>query len=302
MKTERTTGYTKNEYYELSEKQGLPKRCPILRDCCRAVETRYEMGMNLGGAGLSFDEFLHVKGQRWDPENMIKSVETVSWTFTHDVATFVENACPEVTLFEPDYLPSHFRQSAFGSASWWKESRRFEAEAKHYSECAEFSQYRFQTTQNATQIRRLSHASLRIPERALEDYLITNISALEPGLTLVENQKRIGKWRVDIVAADELGRNVLVELKSKPLSRDNIDRLNGQVSRYYHLLKGDANHWRVFIVVPTGSRDLTDNIYHGLKPWIDSSEVVVFEFDYSLYGQQFVFNRIAFAETDRSST
>lgn len=81
MKINRTTGYTKEEYYGVSEKQGLPRRYPILADCCRAVETRYKMGMNLGGAGISFEEFLHKTGQRWDPEGMIKNLSVNSSNF-----------------------------------------------------------------------------------------------------------------------------------------------------------------------------------------------------------------------------
>lgn len=143
MNNDKSIGYTKDEYYQLSDKQGLPKRCPILGKCCRAVETRYQMGMKLGGSDISFEEFIDSYNQEWDRANMIKSIEQVSWTYAHDVLTSVQNACPEVTLFEPEYLPFHFRQAAFGNASWYKDTRRFAAEAKHYSDCAEFSEYAF---------------------------------------------------------------------------------------------------------------------------------------------------------------
>ncbi len=137
-------GYTEEEYYQISDKQGLPKKCPILGKCCRAVQTRYEMGMRLGGNDISFDEFLHSYGQKWDPDNMIESIEQISWQYIPDVLTSVKNVCPEVTLFENDlYLPFKFRQSAFGEASYSKESRKFEAKKKHYSECAEFAEYSF---------------------------------------------------------------------------------------------------------------------------------------------------------------
>ena len=136
-------GYTKEEYYKISDEQKLPKRCPVLGKYCRAVETRYQMGMKLGGSHISFEEFIDSYNQNWDKTNMIKAIEQVSWTYAHDVLTSVENACPEVTLFEPEYLPFHFRQSAFGNASWYKDTRRFTAEAKHYSECPEFSEYTF---------------------------------------------------------------------------------------------------------------------------------------------------------------
>lgn len=143
MNDNRNIGYTKEEYYQISEKQGLPKRCPFFGNCCRAVETRYRMGMRLGGSDISFEEFINSYGQKWDPVNMMKSIEQVSWSYTHDVLTSVKNACPEVTLFEPEYLPFHFRQSAFGNASYYKDTHRFAAEAKHYTDCAEFSEYFF---------------------------------------------------------------------------------------------------------------------------------------------------------------
>jgi hypothetical protein len=231
---------------------------------------------------------------------MIKSVEVISWSYKHDVATFVENVCPEVTLFEQDYLPSHFRQSAFGSASWLKESSCFEAEAKHYSECAEFSRYLFFNRPDAGATPMRSRTSVQIPEKALENYLVDNLTVLEPGLELVDRQRAIGRWRVDIVATDQFGGNVLMELKSKTLNRDDIDRLNGQISRYYHRMKSGAGNWRIFIVIPKDSRGLISNIYHGLKPWIDGNEVVVFQFDYNLYGREFTFTKTALGENEQS--
>lgn len=158
-------GYTKEEYYKISDKHKLPKRCPILGHCCRAVETRYKMGMKLGGSDMSFEEFIDTHGQEWDTPTMIKSTEKVSLIYAHDVLTSVRNACPEVTLFEPEYLPFHFRQSAFGNASWYKDPRRFAAEAKHYSDCAEFSAYAFHNTgrkikgESADRKRKRSHIS-----------------------------------------------------------------------------------------------------------------------------------------------
>lgn len=160
-----TIGYTKEEYYRISDKQKLPKRCPIFGNCCRAFETRYKMGIKLGGSDMSFEEFIDSHNQKRDTSAMIRAIEQVSWDYTHDVLTSVQNACPEVTLFEPEYLPFHFRQSAFGNASWCKDARRFEAEAKHYSECAEFSEYAFHNTErkikgeSAQKGRKRSHIS-----------------------------------------------------------------------------------------------------------------------------------------------
>lgn len=137
-------GYTKDEYYQISTKQGLPKRCPILRNCCRAVETRYYMGFRVGDNVCTFEKFLESQGQRWEPDTMIKPIEQMSWSYSHDVLVSVQNVCPEVTLFEPEYLCRGFKQAAFGKADYYMESHSLEVVAKHYSECAEYSEYSFQ--------------------------------------------------------------------------------------------------------------------------------------------------------------
>lgn len=143
MNDERDIGYTKDEYYQISARQGLPNRCPIFGKCLRALETRYEMGFKLGGATPSFETFLKTEGFEYKPEEMINTIEQMSWSYASDVFCSVDNVCPEVTLFEPKYLPNHFRQSAFGCATYYKESRSFVAEPKHFGECAEFSEYAF---------------------------------------------------------------------------------------------------------------------------------------------------------------
>ncbi|MCF6148193.1 MAG: hypothetical protein E3K37_06005 [Candidatus Kuenenia sp.] len=74
---------------------------------------------------------------------MIKAIEQISYTIAPEAFYSVENSCPEVTLFEPEYLPFKFKQSAFGEAIYDKETKRFKAVPKHYSECAEFSEYLF---------------------------------------------------------------------------------------------------------------------------------------------------------------
>lgn len=294
MNNDRSMGYTKEEYYQISEKNGLPKRCPILKDCCRAVKTRYEMGFRLGGGDTSFEKFLDSQGQRWDPDNMIKEIEQISWSYAHDVLSSIENTCPEVTLFEPDYLHLHFIQAAFGRASYYKDTRRFVAEAKHYSECAEFSAYMFQTSRD--KIKRVStKISLeQIPEKELEDYLADNIEVLEPDLKFIARQKSIGKWAADILASDTQGNDVLIELKSKKLNRDEIHMLIGQVSKYFNGLKKKAQNLRLIIVVPQSNKDKLDDLYQGLQHWIENNKVTLYHFDYILYDRKFVFFKVEF--------
>ena len=230
-------GYTKDQYFKISSKQGLPNRCPILRICSHAILTRFEIGFKMGGSKITFDEFLESEGQQWEEEKMIKEVETISWKYAHDVLKSVENVCPEVMLFEADYLPPNFRQSAFGTALYYKDTRRFEAEPKHYSECAEYSEYVFRSAKQNIKVRDTNNLPSQVPEKSLEDYLTSNIEDLEPGMKLVKRQKAIGNWSADIFASDIKGNDVLIELKSKNLNRDEIHKLTGQVSKYFNGLK-----------------------------------------------------------------
>lgn len=292
MTEDKSIGYTKEEYYKISSKNELPKRCPILRKCCRAVLTRYKIGHDSGGSDMTFDEFLQSQGQSWDMDKMIKEIEMPSWKYAHDVLTSVENVCPEVTLFEPEYMPNKFIQSAYGSGSYYKESHSFEAEAMHYSECAEFSEYIFQSSKEKFKELDTKKVLNQIPEKHLEDYLANNIEALEPGLKFIERQKSIGKWSADIFASDIQGNDVLIELKSKNLNRDEIHMLTGQVSKYFNGLKKKAHNLRLIIVLPKSNKDRFDDLYQGLHHWVEQNKVTLFQFDYFLYDKKFMFSKI----------
>lgn len=137
------SGYTNEEYYAISSKQGFPLRCPILRKCIRAVWSRYILGCRLGGDNTSFEKFVAMNGLYWSPEEMIPEIEQMSWVPSNAAFCEIENCCPEIPLFEPQYLPAAFKPSAFGSAAFYKESKKFEAIPKHFSECAEFSEQQF---------------------------------------------------------------------------------------------------------------------------------------------------------------
>ena len=106
--SELENGYTKDEYFSISTKLKLTPRCPILRKCCHAVWTRYFLGFKLGGSGVSFNEFLKDTDQVWNPEEMIKEIELISFERS-DTVQAIENCCPEIPLFEEKFLPSNFR-------------------------------------------------------------------------------------------------------------------------------------------------------------------------------------------------
>lgn len=295
MNEEKTIGYSQAEYYSISSREGLPKRCPILRKCCKAVWTRYILGFDVAGAKMSFKDFLSSERQYWEPDKMIKEIEQMRWIEPGAGRAefyYAVNICPEISLFEERYLPPGIVQAACGDIHYYYESKRAAVTPKHYSECAEFSEY-WLTAAGKTKQQKSSRVQ-PIQEQYLEDFLVNNLDLLEPGLKFVERQKKIGKWKADIFATDLAGAHVLIELKAKSLNRDEIDKLCGQVSRYYHLLKPAATDLKMFIVIPTDNRDLTTNIYHGLKLWIDNGKVVVFQFDYKLFGETFVFSKVVF--------
>lgn len=301
MTEDRTVGYSQGEYYSISSKEGLPKRCPILKKCCKAVWTRYVLGFDVVGAKVSFDDFLVSEGQYWEPEKMIKEVEQMRWVepekYGGSVFFYAENICPEVTLFEGRYLPTVIVPSAFGDIHYYYESRRTAVKPKHYSECAEFSEYLFHNL-GEKKLKGFSHSSSRnqIPENKLEDYLVNNIEALENGLKFVDRQKSIGKWVADIFASDSQGNDVIIELKSKNLNREEIHMLTGQVSKYFNRLKKKAQNLRLMIVLPRSNEDKLDDLHEGLQHWFKENKVTVFQFDYSLYGKEFVFTKVTFEE------
>jgi len=292
MKDNNEIGYSKEEYYQISAKRGLPNRCPILGNCRRAFETKYEMDIGFSGSDMSFDNFLRSVGETRSPDAMIKSIEKISW-FSNGAVTSIKNICPEIMLFEPKYLPHDFRQSAFGNASYYKDTRRLQIEPKHYRECAEFSEFSFHHKGHG-KIRNTdaSHIISQIPEKALEDYLEKNLDRLEPGLTFIERQKQIGKWKADIFASDSTGVDVLIELKSTVLNKVEADKLCGQASRYFHYIKSDARRLRVFIVIPRSDSGVIEILTHGMKSLIKNDEVSVFQFDYSLYAREFSFSKL----------
>lgn len=297
MDEDKIIGYSKEDYYKVSAKEGLPKRCPILGKCIKAVWTRYVLGFKVVGHDISFDEFLSIEGQYWEPEKMIKQIDQMEWSEPNKsgdiVFLFASNICPEVTLFEGKYLPHGLHPpSACGEVHYYDESKQSAVTPKHYSECAEFSKYYFE---NMGQRKiKMPSAIEQIPEKTLEDYLVNDIESLETGLKFIDRQKPIGKWTVDIYASDSLGNDVIIKLKSKTLYRSEVLMLTGQVSKYFNRLKKKANNLRLIIVVPGSNKDKLDELYHGLKHWIENDKVCLYQFDYILYERKFVFSKVDF--------
>lgn len=125
-------------------------------------------------------------------------------------------------------------------------------------------------------------------------YFFGGIEALEAGLRFIERQKTIGKWSADIFASDKQGNDVLIELKTKNLNRDEIHMLTGQVSKYFNGLKKKTQNLRLVIVLPQSNKNRIDDLYKGLHHWIELNKVTLYQFDYFLYDKKFVFSKIDF--------
>jgi RecB family endonuclease NucS len=77
-------------------------------------------------------------------------------------------------------------------------------------------------------------------ERDLNAALRQNISQLEPGLTIIDGGKErtVASGRIDILAEDQQGRKVVIELKAVRASRDAV----AQVLAYMGDIYADSEH------------------------------------------------------------
>jgi RecB family endonuclease NucS len=92
-----------------------------------------------------------------------------------------------------------------------------------------------------------------LAERNLEDFIVQQLEAIEPGLHLVERQLRTLAGRLDLLCKDANGHYVVVELKRMQGS----DQVVGQILRYMGWVR-ETHHVkkvRGIIVVPVGKKD-----------------------------------------------
>jgi RecB family endonuclease NucS len=73
----------------------------------------------------------------------------------------------------------------------------------------------------------LVEASISL-ERDIEDHLINNLNAVEPGLKFIERQHHTDVGRIDILAEDRGGNRVIIEVKVGEAK----DSVVGQIARY----------------------------------------------------------------------
>ena len=93
-------------------------------------------------------------------------------------------------------------------------------------------------------------------EKEFEDKLEKNLNRIEPGLTLVERQKRVDTGVIDLFCKDKKGNHVVVELKMKPDTN-----VIAQLAKYnMALIKSGLNKkkLRTILVAPEYSKDVKE--------------------------------------------
>jgi hypothetical protein len=133
----------KKAYFNISDKLGLPRRCPLVRYCQRWKYTVYfnSYGKDRCDTDGQVDELLkkhHELPVDFDEKKVAFCGDP---TISHDdnESFFRSNVCPEISLFSEHRL-GNMPKEAISSCSWSKyEEFRF-IEYQHFSECLEFIQ------------------------------------------------------------------------------------------------------------------------------------------------------------------
>jgi hypothetical protein len=131
----------KKKYYEESERLNLPKRCPLISECQRRLLTLKMVNFGMesidifeaskqGNYSAIEDQFRMLPYRGQGPEGLFPR------------SASIQNACPEVSLFESG--PKEVKGRALESYSISEETRSVTNDVeKHYSECSEFCYYQW---------------------------------------------------------------------------------------------------------------------------------------------------------------
>jgi hypothetical protein len=101
-----------------------------------------------------------------------------------------------------------------------------------------------------TERKRLANG-VPLAERNLEDFIVQQLDAIEPGLELVERQLRTPAGRLDLLCKDPSGCYVIVELKRMQGS----DEVVGQILRYMGWFREAHPKEKVRGIVVVGRQD-----------------------------------------------
>lgn len=139
-----------------------------------------------------------------------------------------------------------------------------------------FSDYKNKKIKLPDNIKNISEEdfkSVLVDEKILEDFLERHIEELEKGLKLVGRQYPTISGPIDLLAKDNNGRFVVIELKKNRVS----DKVIGQVSRYVSFLEDEGHRDIRTIIV---GKNIDNNIKLSIKQL--KCETVLYSFDYKV--------------------
>lgn len=146
---------TDKEYFELSQKNKLPNRCPILGKCERYAQTVLFLSeLYKYGEGSSMTEKLLNEGylNKDYEKNKIESIGEPFRFHKGELTCSIKNACPEVSLFDNSFLFGFIPKKPIADGFWdeldspnrYNEDGKFRVQREtHFSMCAEFSNYHY---------------------------------------------------------------------------------------------------------------------------------------------------------------
>lgn len=139
----------KTEYYSISKKERLPKRCPIYRKCMRKAYSIYFFSHYKRTNG-NIIEYLIQEGdlpEEFRVENVPLQSEFPSFMKWSSGFSY-QGMCPEVNLFEHNHQMGPLYEKACSSLSVEFENQKQEqiqmVEYRHFSECSEFCFYDYE--------------------------------------------------------------------------------------------------------------------------------------------------------------
>ena len=180
---EKLRAIDKEKYFEISEKGGYPKRCPILHRCERRACTLFLSHVRdsfvLNKDAGSFEQYKKRLLDTRDIENELIPITGEAPVYTGGNSSFgFFNICPEVSLFDSDNIQFHTQGLAVTSGSY---DKYFENQFKsvihqccHFSECAEYNRFISSTEMNnnfnkVISINKISHSFLSHASDILAD-------------------------------------------------------------------------------------------------------------------------------------
>lgn len=145
---------TEEQYYQISKREELPEKCPLIGKCERyALTILYLTEFNIYGKGKTVEDILINEGllpEEYKEKKVNQIGEPFSFRKSENTCD-IQNACPEVSLFFNGLIYGFIPQKGIVSGFWdnfWKDKKFRVEKTGHFSKCREFSQYIFERKLN----------------------------------------------------------------------------------------------------------------------------------------------------------